>query len=224
MNEDEKTQALPVEETQTEGYQFIGVDDLTEEEKQQIINQVNDFFSEVYSIEGAILKATDEAYLRKESFRQVGKRLRKTHNEINSRIIQSEIKIFETYQLKLLSFLLNSGRGPLLDQIINKISETEQQLKQLSHLLRDIRKSFRILKRYNAESCNLEINELVTLIHGKAVYVVRDSNDYIEKCKMASRGISFIASNKNQEQIQAIDENIDAYVQVLGLYKTPGDK
>ncbi len=225
----EVQQELTVGQTQgdidTSNFQFIGVDDLTEEEKRKVIEQVNNLFTEIYSVEQAIIKASDDAYLRNESFRQVREYLNEQSKMINERLLAIDLRILQNYGLKVLAYILNSGAGPILDSLNNKGYETRFELKNLCNLLKALSKTLNVLEKYGTALCNQEIYDLIVLIHGKAAYLIQDYNDFLKVCQSARRHIVYMPPNQNQEQIRAFDENINAYVQVLGLYdKTPGDK
>ena len=204
---------------------FEIVDNLSEEEQEQIRQMIINAFSETYTVEEALYKAYQDKFVKKESFRVTKKNCKTVKKHVAGSIARLELMKLESKCLKLYTELVNNGRQDLIEGVIEELYRVQGELINLHVLLRVLNKTINVLNRHNASECNMQLSELIQYIYTKENILISSLNEYLDKCKLATKGISYMGTNKNQEAFDELDEKIDNSVKALGLYKkTSSDK
>lgn len=223
MNE-EKEDVIP-EASPNENIEFFSISDLDEDEQAAIRRMIESTFSETCTIDEAISRSIQEEVIREESFRVTKKNCKTVTNHINSNILRLELMKIESILLKAFCILTNNGRAELIDGIVDAIDSSQQELKNLVYLLKAIKRAIRVLEKYKTGACNLQLSELTQLLYDREMMIYEELDEYVNKCKLATKGIQYMGSNKNQVALKENDEKIENTVKALGLIKqTSSDK
>jgi hypothetical protein len=205
--------------------EFEIVDNLSEEEKEKLRQMIINAFSETYTFEEALSKSIEEKLVKKESFRVTKKNCKTVKKHVRGSITRLELMKLESKCLKLVTILLNNGREDLLQGIIEELYRVQGELIDLHFLLKVLNKTINVLERHDSSYCNMQISILIEYIYEKENILLANLGEYMDKCKLAIKGISYMGTNKNQEALDELDTKIDSSIQALGLYKkTSSDK
>ncbi len=182
-------------------------------------------FGESYSVESAIEISKQEKSQIKESFKITNSNCNKTYILGNMTLLKLKLMEFEAYFAKLVSIVFQNGQLEIADDLIKKIKYTQEEYKKLNKRLLNIKLSLLKLKKYNSPLCNSEINYLIKCIYDKGFILLDILDNYIQMCRLSTKGINFLGTNKSQESLEDINQKIDESIKTLGLsIKTYGDK
>ena len=192
---------------------FEIVDNLSEEEKEQIRQMIINAFSETYTVEEALYKAYQDKFVKKESFRVTKKNCKTVKKHVAGSIVRLELMKLESKCLKLYTELVNNGRQDLIEGIIEELYRVQGELINLHVLLRVLNKTINVLNRHNASECNMQLSELIQYIYTKENILLSSLNEYLDKCKLATKGISYMGTNKKLPS-----KNIDSRILQKGIF------
>lgn len=205
--------------------EFISEDDLTEEQRADLRERVLNSYNEDYSLLSAIKEAEGARVYRVESFNAVKEDYKIASRGVYKSIFWLTFTAMEATLLRIYDSLTNDPRTEVVQQIIDETKKTRNELIDTTYLLRTIKRATRLLKRYKACQCNLQLSELLLYVKQKDKILVQRLYDMIDSNRLAIKGITFVGTDRTQEALEEVNNNLENSVRVLGLYQeTPSDK
>ncbi len=137
----------------------------------------------------------------------------------NSNLFKINVSILSISLLKLFCYVTQNGQQDLLNELIIKMQSVKEDVKSQKALLKDIKRALIKLKRNKIASCTVELCKLIAYLFTKQQLVLDDLVNYMSVCKLNVEGIECHGTNKNQEELKELDENINNSIKTLGLRK-----
>ncbi len=176
---------------------------------EELKNMLQDLLSFSPTIEEAIAEKQEQDKRMKDSFDIIKKTCSTIINYSNLAIIKINKMILKGYVLKLSDSFFND--------IIVKLQNSKNDIKIQLVLLKEVKKTILILEKHKVITCNLEISKLMGFIFEKENLILNELANQMNILRLDIEGIDCQLSNKNQEELKELDENINNSIKTLGL-------
>ena len=188
--------------------------ELSESELKEL---VLDMLNKNTTIEDAIAQKKEDDLLLKKSFWFCNKTCRAVNLYRKRALIVLEFASIRLHLIKLYSMILNPNVTEILADTINKVEEICDKYIEEKKLLNSIKKALSILKKHEVIECNYDILILLSAINDLNEKLMLALNDYMESNTMAINGIRYYGNKTYNDDIIALEAEINARCMRLGL-------
>ena len=185
---------------------------------------VNELFKQIFSqmekisnIDEALQAHSVEEAMIKDSFNNVWNNYNLVSDNRKKALKALFILRLQLFFSLFIRSIINNDIGLEVDSLIDKIKASSLKIKNQKELLILIKKALKKLESKLIYDCNYDINELLELLYIEDFIIIKIVSEEINRFETRMNRIAIYPSQRYNDDLNKIEEQIDEYAKSLGL-------
>ena len=185
---------------------------------------VNELFKQIFSqmekisnIDEALQAHSVEEAMIKDSFNNVWNNYNLVSDNRKKALKALFILRLQLFFSFFIRSIINNDIGLEVDSLIDKIKASSLKIKNQKELLILIKKALKKLESKLIYDCNYDINELLELLYIEDFIIIKIVSEEINRFETRMNRIAIYPSQRYNDDLNKIEEQIDEYAKSLGL-------